>query len=82
MTSSDTFKTGVHVFTSDSVPINDLKKWIKKVSDRSGQKVDYHFNGARYEIIARGDISKVVMAIIDLIDEHDKLKDVNNNLMI
>ena len=58
---------------TNTIPSNAMEGWVKKVAERSGQRVDWHFAGGRARILALGDIAKVKQAIQELMPEHDHL---------
>ncbi|MEX0935212.1 MAG: hypothetical protein WDZ70_02720 [Candidatus Paceibacterota bacterium] len=61
------------MFTTHTIPSNAMEEWVKKVAERSGQRVDWHFVAGRAVVKALGDISKVKQAIQELKPEHDRL---------
>lgn len=67
------YEKGEHVFTTHTIPSNAMEEWVKKVAERSGQRVDWHFVAGRAVVKALGDISKVKQAIQELKPEHDRL---------
>ena len=69
------FKNGKCVLITHSIPSNAMEGWVKKVAEKSGQPVDWHFCGGRARVLALGDIDKVHKAIKELMPEHDALQD-------
>lgn len=70
---TEIFKNGVQVFVTHTIPSNAMEGWVKKVAERSGQRVDWHFAGGRAVVLALGDTAKVKSAIQELMPEHDQL---------
>ncbi len=68
------FADGEQVFVTDTIPSNAMEGWVKQVAELSGQPVDWHFVGGRAEVLALGDITRVKAAILDLLPEHDRLR--------
>jgi hypothetical protein len=67
------FSKGVQVFVTDTLGSNAIESWVRKVSDLSGQPVDWHWAGGRARVLALGDIDRVKAAITALKLEHDQL---------
>jgi hypothetical protein len=67
------YNNGTPVFVTHTIPSNAMEKWVKKVAERSGQPVDWHFFGGRAVVKALGDLDKVIEAIEFLLPEHDEL---------
>lgn len=67
------FNKGECVFITHTIPSNELEKWVKKIAEKSGQPVDWHYCGGRARILALGDISKVSCSMKELMPEHDAL---------
>lgn len=57
------YKHGEVVFVTHTIPSNAMEGWVKKVAERSGQPVDWHFFGGRAVVKALGDLVKVNEAI-------------------
>lgn len=57
------YKHGIHVFTLASVKPEIINNWVDKLSQESGQKVDWHFVGGRACIKCIGKIDLVIRAI-------------------
>lgn len=70
----EVFANGDVVLVTDSISSNRMEGWVKKVADRSGQRVDWHFVGGRAVVKAIGDIEAVKAAINGLMTEHDQLR--------
>jgi len=71
----EVFNKGKCVFITHSIPSNAMEGWVKKVAERSGQPVDWHFCGGRARVLALGDISKVNLALQELMPEHNELQE-------
>jgi len=69
----DIFDDGEPVFLTWSIPSNAMEQWVKKVAEKSGQPVDWHFFGGRAVVKALGDLKAVRAAIEELLPEHDEL---------
>jgi hypothetical protein len=67
------FKKGTSVFVTHTIPSNAMAGWVKKVAEKSGQPVDWHFCGGRANVLALGNLKKVHEAIRELMPEHDEL---------
>jgi hypothetical protein len=48
-----------------------IQVWVERLAQASGQKVDWHFLGPSVCVLAAGDLGKVKLAIVQLIQEHD-----------
>jgi len=70
---SKVYKKGVHIFTTHSISAEKIDEWVKKIAQKSGQKVDWHYFGGRAIIKALGNIDKVRATIKELLPEHDQL---------
>lgn len=70
---TEVFQNGEQVFSTNTIPSNAMEGWVKKVAEKSGQKVDWHFVGGSAVVLALGDIDKVNSAIAELMPEHDRL---------
>lgn len=69
----EVFEDGEPVFLTWSIPSNAMEGWVKKVAEKSGQRVDWHFFGGRAVVKALGDLKAVRAAIEELLPEHDAL---------
>ncbi len=51
-----------------------MEEWVRKVAEKSGQKVDWHYSGgSRIMVKVIGRVSPVRSAIKELMSEHDQL---------
>lgn len=66
-------KTGTLVLVTHTIAAKDIEAWVKKVSIKSGQPVDWHYMGGRACVLATGDLDKVRNALIALKPEHDDM---------
>ncbi len=64
---------GELMMVTSSIGSNAIERWVKKVAKRSGQPVDWHWNGGRAHILALGDLERVKSAMAALMPEHDRL---------
>jgi hypothetical protein len=69
----EVFENGEMLFITYTIPSNAMEGWVKKVAQRSGQRVDWHFAGGRARVLALGDLDAVKKAIVELMPEHDEL---------
>jgi hypothetical protein len=67
------FSEGTSVFVTSTIPSNAMEGWVRKVAEKSGQPVDWHFAAGRARVLALGDIDKAKAAIEELMPEHDRL---------
>jgi len=51
-----------------------MEGWVKQIAELSGQPVDWFFAGGQAVVLAMGDLSRVQLAIEQLMPEHDRLK--------
>lgn len=70
----EVYENGEHIFTTHSIPSNAMERWVRRVAERSGQRVDWHFHGGRAVVLVLGDVDKAKAAILDLMPEHDELR--------
>lgn len=59
-------KKGTVVLTTHSVPSCATERWVKKVAEQSGQRVDWGFVGGAIVIKALGDLDKVLETMREL----------------
>jgi hypothetical protein len=64
---------GEIVFVTSLVGPQELTAWVRRVADRSGQLVDWHYDGARMVVRCRGDRAEAESAILALLPEHNTL---------
>lgn len=71
----DARERGEIVFVTSLVRPQELTAWVRRVADRSGQLVDWHYHddGARMVVRCRGDRGEVESAILALLSEHNTL---------
>ncbi len=67
------WKKGETVFVTHSIPLEIMERWVRKVADRSKQRVGWSFIGGRAVVRALGDLDKVKVALNELKSEHDDL---------
>lgn len=60
---------GDHVMTIADLPAVEIEKWVIKVREDSGQRVDWHFVGGRACVRFLGDEKKVRESIQKLLPE-------------
>jgi hypothetical protein len=70
----DIYASGTLVMMTHTIGSEQMERWVKKVAERSGQPVDWHFAGGRACILALGDLEKVRSAIQDLLPEHNDIQ--------
>jgi hypothetical protein len=63
------FQNGELIVVVSNVPSNAMEQWVKKVANKSGQRVDWHFIGGWANVKALGDIEKVKQAARKLAKE-------------
>lgn len=71
--SKEMLEKGQIVFVTHSIPSNAMEGWVKKVAEKSGQDVDWHFEGGRAVVMTLGDVSIVKKALEEFMPEHDEL---------
>lgn len=71
---AEVYSKGTVVFMTHSIPSAEMEDWVKKVAARSGQRVDWHFCGGRAVVQALGDLNAVEAALVELMQEHDRLQ--------
>jgi len=69
----DVYANGTMVMMTAGIPSNAMEEWVKKVAEKSGQPVDWHFAGGRACVLALGDLNAVRQAIAELIPEHNAM---------
>lgn len=69
----EVFESGALVFVTHSIPSNAMERWVKRVADHGGQRVDWHFAGGRAHVLALGDLQRVQASLDALKPEHDAL---------
>lgn len=65
------FKKGTHVFTMHSLGPNAIEGWVRKVAERSGQSVDWHYAAGRACVLALGDLDRVRAVLEELRPEYE-----------
>lgn len=60
------FCNGDVVFRTDTIPSNAMEDWVREVARKSGQKVDWCYQGGIAFVLALGDIDAVKKAIDSL----------------
>ena len=65
--------TGVMVFRTHSILLDDMEKWVQSVADRSGQQIHWYNISNVYIVRTEGDVKAVKEAIKELKSEHDEL---------
>ena len=68
----DILKRGSVVFVGDTLPSNAMERWVKRVAELSGQRVDWHFLGGYARVLALGDLHRVEVAIKALLPEYNQ----------
>ena len=63
------------VFVTNTIRPQVLEQWVKSVAQKSEQRVDWHFVGGRAVVKTLGDVSKVRIAILELLPEHNRLQE-------
>jgi hypothetical protein len=71
----EVFRFGELMLITDTVPSNAMEQWVRKVAERSGQRVDWHFAGGRACVVALGDLRAVCAAIEELKPELDQVRE-------
>ena len=66
------YNYGTTVFVGCDIRSEDMERWVKQVSERSEQRVDWHWFGGRAVVKALGDLRLVHAAINDLIEIYYK----------
>ena len=69
----DVYAKGSLVFMTHTIRSWHIENWVRKVAERSGQPVDWHFVAGRACVKALGDLDKVREALAHFKPEHDKL---------
>ena len=69
----DIFENGTCVLVTAEVSSNRMERWVKKVAERSGQRVDWHFAGGWARVLTLGDPGAVREACLSLREELDAL---------
>ena len=64
------FKKGSSVALLDARS-NQAEAWVRKVADRSGQKVDWHYSGGIANVLFLGDREQVIKAIESMPEQAD-----------
>jgi NTP pyrophosphatase (non-canonical NTP hydrolase) len=59
----DIYQNGDHIYTTHSIPPEEMEQFVKMVAWHSGQRVDWHFYAGRAVVKAIGDIEKVKASI-------------------
>lgn len=67
------YERGTVILVTAEVSSNRMEGWVKKVAERSGQSVDWHFLGGQAVVKAIGDIKAVKEARNALRTELDAL---------
>jgi hypothetical protein len=70
----EVFANGEVIYVTHSISSNRMERWVKKVAEQSGQRVDWHFFGGRAVAKAIGNIQMVTAAIEAFRPEHDQLQ--------
>ena len=60
---TDVYNNGKTVIVIGDGAAEDIEEWVKKVAEKSGQKVDWHYVGGRAVVKALGDLKAVDDAI-------------------
>jgi hypothetical protein len=71
---ADVFKSGSPVLIIEGLASNRIEGWVKKIAERSGQRVDWHFAAGRAIVKALGDLAAVDTAIAELMPEYNRLR--------
>lgn len=71
---AEVFQDGTVVLLTHGIRSNAMERWVKKLAEASGQRVDWHFAGGRAVVKALGDLPKVEAALSALKAEHDRLQ--------
>ena len=66
----DVFKNGHGICCVDA-RMHQMEAWVKKVAERSGQRVDWHYSGDIANVLYIGSYSEVMKAIMALEPELD-----------
>lgn len=66
----EVFKDGQAVCAIDA-RMWAAEEWVKKVREKSGQRVDWHYSGGRGNVLFLGDYSAVMKAVMELEPELD-----------
>jgi hypothetical protein len=66
----DVFKNGHGICCVDA-RMHQMEAWVKKVAERSGQRVDWHYSGGIANVLYLGSYSEVMKAIMALEPELD-----------
>ena len=59
-------RNGEVVFKTDTIPSNAMEDWVREVAQKSGQRVDWCYQGGIAFVLALGDIDAVKRAIDSL----------------
>ena len=54
----DIYDNGTQVFLTHTISGKDIEKWVQKIAEESGEKVDWHYFGGRAVVLALGDLKK------------------------
>lgn len=66
----EVFKKGFGICVLDAA-MWAAEEWVKKVREKSGQRVDWHYSGGRANVLYIGDHSAVLKAVMALEPELD-----------
>lgn len=66
----DVYDHGHHVMTIHTIPAKDVEEFVRELSQRSKQRVDWHYFGGRGIVKALGNIQCVDDVIYEMLEEN------------
>lgn len=70
---NEVYQEGIEVFFTHTIDAEDVERWVQKIAEESGQKVDWHYYAGRAIVLAIGDTEKVKAAICNNRQMHDEM---------
>lgn len=67
---AEVFKDGIGLCVIDA-RMHAAEAWVRKIAERSGQRVDWHYSGGRGNVLVLGDHARALQVARDLVPELD-----------